>query len=137
MKKPEATFWDWLSRTTGSLIDFQRHEDMYSVGIPDLSYGVKGVNGWIELKAYTEWPTGKLPHYTAKQANWLTQRGAHGGSCFILIRFGDDIAIFSHQNAIGLLNAKGAEIPKLAFKVWKKVFSVSEFIDVISGGHYA
>jgi hypothetical protein len=55
----------------------QRHEDKYETGIPDLSYGRDGINGWIEVK----WERLK---FEPKQPLWLSKRAMTGGHVFVL-----------------------------------------------------
>lgn len=114
IKKREGTFWDFLNDKMGNRWDVQRHEDKYSVGIPDLSYGINGVNGWIELKACPKWPTKGIPYYTPAQANWLTARGKKGGRCFILVKIihsdGYSICLFSWESAYLLLSTLSEKI---------------------------
>jgi len=130
---PEKRFWTWLDGATTGLWDVQRHEDKYSVGIPDLSYGANGVNGWIELKAYDEWPTGTISHYTPKQAAWLTNRGMMGGHCYILVRIGSTILLYDWKVAYRLLHAKGEyELCRCADKMWESAFDRKEFIRLIT-----
>lgn len=89
----------------GTRWDAQSHEDRYSEGIPDLSYGIDGVNGWIELKQIEKWPQAtdalaKPKKFTAAQINWLSRRGKKGGYCFIAVKVGDrDYFIFTHHQA--------------------------------------
>lgn len=54
------------------------HEDKHLVGIPDVSYGVEGINGWIEFK----W--GKYT-YQPGQEKWLSERACTGGHVFVMI----------------------------------------------------
>lgn len=133
--KPERAFWKWLNMATTGLWHVQRHEDKYSVGIPDISYGADGINGWIELKAYDKWPNGNLPHFTSKQANWLTNRGERGGHCFILIRINHTILLFSWRAAYDLLHKTwNEELLKMsALAVWEDAFVRKEFITIITG----
>jgi len=85
----------------GTRWDAQSIEDRYSTGVPDLSYGAGGLNGWIELKQIKAWAkrndTPMRPeHYTAEQVNWLSVRGKKGGSCFVMVKIGaDDYFIFT------------------------------------------
>lgn len=127
-KKAEARFWSWLQPIITSFADVQRHEDKYSVGIPDLSYGVNGVNGWIELKACDKWPTGGLPLFTNKQSNWLTDRGKTGGHCFILVRISSVILIFPWEKATVLLEKVSKED---ALEVWESDFDIKEFANIL------
>jgi len=134
-KGPEAIFWSWLSANMSAYWVVQRHEDKISVGIPDLSYAINGVDGWIELKAYNKWPTDKLPHYTAKQKNWLIERGTAGnGNCFILIKIKKTVMLFSWLVADNLFKGPCHEtnLRWLAQKTWDNGFKISEFVRLIS-----
>ncbi len=65
----------------------QRHEDKHTKGIPDVSYSMNGVNGWIELKTVEINKLGKvnIPHFTAEQRQWLKRHGRRGGHCFLFV----------------------------------------------------
>ena len=65
----------------------QRHEDKYTKGIPDVSYSMNGVNGWVELKTVEINKLGKvnIPHFTAEQRQWLKRHGRRGGHCFLFV----------------------------------------------------
>jgi hypothetical protein len=72
--------------------DVQRHEDMYSAGIPDLSYALRGIDGWLELKHVKAWPArasslvrlDKNPTKFLRQLLWLRRRALYGGSrCYV------------------------------------------------------
>lgn len=72
---------------------WQRHEDKLVSGIPDTSYGVDGVCGWVELKTYDNWPRdGNLTWSDLKpeQVNWLIARGKTCEHCYILLEIGTD-----------------------------------------------
>ena len=75
--------------------DVQAHEDKHSTGIPDLSYGMNNVNGWVELKQIERYPVtaSKLRHFTAAQKRWLKNRGTKGGNCFLLLQVENDYYI--------------------------------------------
>ena len=77
----------------GTSWDAQSHEDKYSSGIPDLSYGSCGVNGWIELKHIKGWKGNgpvKPDKYTSIQVNWLNKRNKKGGFCFVMVKIGTE-----------------------------------------------
>jgi len=92
----------YLLRTVGTRWDVQSHEDQFSEGIPDLSFGHQGINGWIELKQIATWPfspqgLAKPQKFTSEQVNWLLRRGKKGGHCFILVKVGkDEYFLFDH-----------------------------------------
>ena len=73
-----------------------RHEDTYLAGIPDISYGLRKVNGWIESKYINKWPKARrgvvrFRRYTTKQRNWTIRRQKAGGHCYIILLIGKDI----------------------------------------------
>lgn len=96
---------DWLASYVG--MDLQRHEDYLSAGIPDVSFGVDGVDGWLELKWLPRWPVrpDTLPRFklTPIQQRWLTRRGERGGgSVFVLAGIGTE-RILVHWSRCSLL----------------------------------
>ena len=93
MKKRENNFKKRLMSLMGTRWHAQSHEDSLSVGIPDLSYGIQGVNGWIELKQIDDFPEDESKvirpkKYTPEQVNWLRNRGRKAGHCFIFVKIG-------------------------------------------------
>lgn len=104
MSGPENRLKKHLMAVMGTRWDAQSHEDRYSVGIPDLSYGARGVNGWIELKRVLKWPKMpetpvKIDHLTANQVNWLKKRGRRAGHCYILIQVDAEYFVFPFHEA--------------------------------------
>ena len=82
--------------------DTQNHEDKNSIGIPDISYGINGINGWIEAKYLGKWPRSgvvKIDHYSGQQRNWLRIRGRAGGRCFLILQVDNVYMIFNHETA--------------------------------------
>jgi len=95
----EHTLWRYLANGMRGRWHAQRHEDKYTAGIPDVSYGINGVDGWIELKSLTRWPIKNDAlidvGLSREQAIWLTSRGSRGnGQCFILLRVGREHLLF-------------------------------------------
>ena len=71
---------------------FQRHEDLYSVGIPDMSYEHPDCmgSGWIEAKSVKAWPkrastTIKMKHYTPQQVAWAMKHGLMNQRTWLLL----------------------------------------------------
>jgi len=78
-------------------LHWQLHEDSLSVGIPDISYGLCGVNGWIEAKWSKELPTGIYnPKFRPYQEPWLIARGRSGGNTHLVHGFEDGFIIMDH-----------------------------------------
>ncbi len=71
---------------------WQLHEDARSVGLPDISYGVAGVNGWIEAK-YSDKnfspSTAFNPPFEPFQEAWLVARGQAAGRADLVWGFRD------------------------------------------------
>lgn len=141
MRLGENTFKKYLIRTMGRRWDVQSHEDKYSEGIPDLSYGIGGVNGWIELKYLPEWPLRndvyvKPDRFTANQVNWLISRGKKGGKCFIFIKIGDEYFLFDWTLARHI--RAGKKQPwyiENCIKVWYKSINPSELSRILRSRH--
>ena len=87
----ESALWSTLKRGMGKKWDATRHEDAAAVGVPDVSYGLRGYNGWIELKCLDKMPKDpgaivKINHFTPLQRHWLMTRGKAGGLCWFLLK---------------------------------------------------
>lgn len=95
--KPEQLMWDHLKAKMEGRWDAQRHEDEYSPDVPDVSYALRGRDGWIELKTIAEWPKRgttavNLDRLRPGQVNWLESRGRHGnGRCWLLLAVGTNM----------------------------------------------
>lgn len=104
MPSPEQKLWSYLSSIMGARWDAQRHEDKYATGVPDVSFGIGGVQGWIELKVVSGWPARSatiisLPTFSPDQRNWLNRRHAKGGHCFILLQVNRTYLLFTGDRA--------------------------------------
>lgn len=87
----EQRLWHRIRSMLKSMgADYQRHEDVLSPGIPDISYALHGVDGWIELKYRPAWPKrAKLKLLDPAQSIWHVKRGLKGsGSVFTLAQIG-------------------------------------------------
>jgi hypothetical protein len=108
----EAKLWDDVRCGMNTRWHAQRHEDKYSTGIPDVSYGIKRLaDGWIELKYTPALPTPgdgpwdfSMHHFTPEQRNWLEKRTKHGtGRVFLMARMGPVTAIWNWNRIRELL----------------------------------
>ena len=92
----ESQLWNKLEKALQNA-DMTRHEDRTRRFIPDVSFGLQRVNGWIELKAYPRWPSDGVPkfrNFHPGQKNWLVKRGRAGGHCFVLVAVDKEIFLF-------------------------------------------
>lgn len=98
-----------LLREQGSV---HKHNDV-SPGVPDLSFSVNGVCGWIELK-YLEKPPVREKTILRfckgqdmswkHQRLWLANRGRAGANCFVVARVADEVLVFWWETAIQYLD---------------------------------
>jgi len=116
MKRSHSQIWRDIQRT---MRDLQRegrwhacrHEDSVTIGVPDVSYGLDGQNGWIELKSVPDWPIRgaiKIRDLTYHQVRWLEDRGQAGGSCWLLMSVRKDYVLMNHEGP-RLLIKRGLE----------------------------
>lgn len=98
MKKPSSTitsektfkYWIcWLLEET-SFHTTMHERTQNALGVPDVSFGIRGINGWIEFK----WNTGKT---RAGQVNWMNKRAATGGHCYVCRGFPDKLELLDWQ----------------------------------------
>lgn len=138
MAKPENTLKRYLVRIMGTRWHTQSHEDQFSEGIPDLSFGSRGVNGWIELKFIEKYPIKlttpiKPKKYTPEQVNWLTKRGKKGGLCWVLVKVAEDFFLFSFGQARRVrAGMTREEYRKFSVMVWTRSIDPDQFIEVIT-----
>jgi len=105
MREPEQKLWDHVRAGMASRWDAQRHEDRYATGIPDVSFGIHGKDGWIELKHLHKGPANQdrpwdfaYDHLTSDQRNWMTRRARQGsGRVFVLAQIGDLFCLWRWQ----------------------------------------
>lgn len=65
----------------------QRHEDKFFNYVPDLSFGYREREGWVEVKFQQKMPKSlRTTGLTFGQLSWLKKRRLHGpGFCFVLV----------------------------------------------------
>lgn len=143
MRKRENTFKKYLVHIMGTRWDVQSHEDSYSENIPDLSFGLCGVNGWIELKQIEKWPARKETllkpsKYTSGQVNWLNKRNKKGGNCFVMVKVGNnDYFLFDASAARKIKNGMaGEELKDCCIAHWVGGVDPDELVGYLSGSTY-
>lgn len=89
----ESKLWDELKSAVEVFdpkADLSRHEDRLSPGTPDVSYTIRGVSGWAELKAVARLPRSMsvpvVRNIRPSQVRWILKRVRAGGICCVLIR---------------------------------------------------
>ena len=112
----------------------QSHEDMCSPDIPDVSYGINSVNGWIELKKRSKWPAREstvvsMDHeVTPGQLNWLEARGKAAGQCFIMVQVQTYYFLFHWQRAKYIGHLKKKDMFPYCQAWWKGSIDYDELV---------
>lgn len=119
----EARLWEYVRLGMGGRWAAQRHEDKYSLGIPDVSYSA-GVHGWIELKFVAKPPNNPksnliIRHFTATQRNWLTTHGSRGGRCYLLVQVEKTYLLFTWDQVAMVGACTFQELKENAFRCWE------------------
>lgn len=91
--KPEQEMWEYLKDKVNGIWDADRIENRLNRNFPDISWGYKGRNGYIENKAIAYWPSKldqpvKIKSLTDGQRGWLHTRGEVAGNIYLLLRVG-------------------------------------------------
>lgn len=99
----ETDLYKRLKRVTPGF-DWERHEDKFTSGIPDCSFGAQGKGGWVELKTYDCWPRNPndplaFTDLKATQVNWSIKRGRAQGSVWFLVAVANDWFLISWRYA--------------------------------------
>ena len=133
----ERSLWLYLRNGMKNSWHAARHEDQLSVGVPDVSYGVNKVNGWIELKALNAWPKNqltivKIPGFTNQQRAWLQNRGSKGGRCWLLIRVERTYLLFSWRQVHLVGTLIKTQMCAVAKHTWDNSINWAEFKQIIS-----
>ena len=86
----ESDLWKYVKEGMLGRWHSTRIESSSSNGVPDVTWGIPGKNGWMELKNIDEWPKRKdtkikLP-LRAEQKLWIKIRGRLSGSVWVLCR---------------------------------------------------
>lgn len=92
MSRPEQLLWQHVGPLVRPYGHFERVENAFGSGMPDVTFCVQSAEGWLELKSRDRWPGGALgapvtlPHYTAEQRRWARRRALAGGRVRWLLR---------------------------------------------------
>ena len=139
-----VTFRKNITKHFGPQVSLQRHEDLCSDGIPDVSYAVRiGWNdyrcGWIELKYTPLYPVRtrspvRLTHFTLAQRAWLHRRGTLGERCVVLWQIHRDYYVFNWQSVNDLGQMTKTELRSIAYWYCKGSPNWSKLMTAIAGG---
>lgn len=130
----ESALWVQLNEIMKDKWVATRHEDILSKGVPDVSFSMPSVSGWIELKtAFTIVKDRlKIRSLTPEQRIWLHKRRSIGGRVWVLCADHDQ---WIFVNKFFLQLHKGLDLE------WCLIIPKDELttrcISSILGGHYA
>jgi hypothetical protein len=132
----ESGLWKTLRRHLRGKVDTTRHEDAIGLGIPDVSYGVNGVNGWIELKHSPDFPKKdatpvRLRHFTDEQRLFLISRGETGGYCWVLWQIKRDYFLFDHTVVWQLGDLPKQGLLDHAYRHWTPKLDTETLIEAL------
>lgn len=141
--KPEQTLWSRLQKHMKGYWDATRHEDAVTSGTPDVSWGARQVNGWLELKVIGHLPkknTLVVIDLRPAQRVFLLNRMKAGGHCSVLVyvQESDQCFLFDRPESIRTL---GKTMKRDEFVASASIISYpslpasTRFIDVLTGIH--
>jgi hypothetical protein len=83
--------WQTLGPLVKPYGHFERVENAFGSGMPDVNYCVSGTEGWLELKARPRWPKNPtdhvaLDHYTDQQRRWCKTRCRAKGNVWWMLK---------------------------------------------------
>jgi hypothetical protein len=88
--------------------DHSRIENAVSYGLPDISYAIKGTQGWLELKVPKD---GRL-YFQPFQLSWMKQRVKHTNNKGVWVLACDNDAMQLYRG-VDMSNA-----PRVPYKRW-------------------
>lgn len=120
--------------------DVQAHEDRDDIGIPDLSFGYKKVDGWIELKVLrARKKEFVINNFTEQQKEWLIRRGSRGqGACFLMIGILSEnvIVTLNWMHIKHYMNASWQEAESVFLTNSEPDVALKTFREVIESGRF-
>lgn len=120
--------------------DFQRIENMVGVGMPDVSYCIRGTEGFIENKWRASWPRDPedivtLDHFTPQQRIWIKRRTSAGGRVYVFLQVGTGYYLLPGRSAALSLGKdwRRRDIERAALICGLGAFPTKNLLAVLSG----
>lgn len=137
----EYGVWRYLQKGMLGRWHATRIESCVGMGIPDVSFGVSGINGWLELKYTPDWPkrdsTKVKLALRPEQKNWIQTRGALSGNVWVFWRISNTFFLLTWSTAISLAEegATSADLLKRCTRYWHRFTDFTELAGVLSNGN--
>ena len=136
----EAGVWAYVKKgMVGSGWHCSRIESSAGNGVPDVSFGLPGINGWIEFKYIKEWPKRpttkvKLP-LRPEQKHWIKVRGELSGNVWIFIKI-EEVFFLIPSEKTKQLTEDGATMQEWFESVhWVKRVNFQELYQILGSGN--
>jgi hypothetical protein len=135
----ESDLWKYVKQGMMGKWHVTRIESSAGNGVPDVSFGLKDKQGWVELKYIPEWPKRsttkvKLP-LRPEQKHWINARGSLSGHVWVLCRIQDDFYLLDHLAANLLVAGSTKEYwDEYCTAHWVKRIDFDEFYGVLYNG---
>jgi hypothetical protein len=137
----ESSLWQYIRKGMMGRWHVTRVESSSGNGFPDVSYGMPGINGHLELKYIKEWPVRsttlvKLP-LRPEQKLWIKVRGEMSGNVWVLVRIYDTFFLLNWEQALFAcdgLTANDWHLMGNTTKSWYKSIDWSELARTLGGG---
>jgi len=132
MRGPESKLWNRLKTNMETYWSAYRHEEF---AVPDVSYSIQDISGWIELKVVPEYPKRggvvRVHHYKPWQKSWMLSRARHCDHCFCLLQVAEDYYLFHGKDVllVGYLPKIG--LVKHARSSWFNTLNYKELADIL------
>lgn len=102
----ESSVWQYIKAGMAGRWLATRLESSSGNGVPDVTFSMPNINGFLELKYIPEWP--KRPETKVKlplrpeQKLWISTRGKMGGNVWVLCRVKDSFFLLGDAKAIAV-----------------------------------
>lgn len=139
----ESALWHYVRKGMVGKWHVSRIESSGGNGVPDVSFGIPRINGWIELKYRDEWPKRnttkvKIP-LRPEQKHWIRARMETAGNVWVLFRIDQDFFLVTGWQALDNLNDDGWSKEQWCDKYpfmgyWNKAVDFNEMERMLKNG---
>jgi hypothetical protein len=134
----ESGVWNTIKSGMEGKWDASRIESSSGNGVPDVTFGLKDINGWIELKHDKEWPKReatlvKLP-LRPEQKLWINRRGKLAGNVWVIYRVSNDFFIlWWNQIDLACEGWTRAQWPAFSYFHWERRVDFTQLYRILKG----